>query len=224
MRRSIEQARARGTNLAFLGANTMYWRVRLAGSPGPRLMTGYRHDSALDPDTRDPTAQFREPPRADPESSVTGMLYECYPADADYRVVTPGWWGFRGTHARAGTAYPRLVGPEADRVYPVAPTPRPLQVLSNDSYSCGGVMTSAQSVYYAAPSGAGVFTAGTLRWGCAVWDVCDVSLGRRTSDFVRTVTRNVLTRFAQGPVGRRFPAHDNVREFDLPPVNTVPAS
>ena len=44
-------ARDAGTNLAFLGANTMYWRVRLESRPtGPaRLMTGYRSEAYLDP-------------------------------------------------------------------------------------------------------------------------------------------------------------------------------
>ena len=33
MRTTVETARDAGTNLAFLGANTMYWRVRLGDRP-----------------------------------------------------------------------------------------------------------------------------------------------------------------------------------------------
>jgi hypothetical protein len=38
------------------------------------------------------------------------------------------------------------------------------------------------------------------------------------------VTDNVLKQFAQGPVGRRFPAEDNVSQFNLPTANQVSAS
>ena len=97
-------------------------------------------------------------------------------------------------------------------------------MLSHSPYSCRGDSTSAQSVYYTAGSGAGVFTAGTLRWVCALADLCDRPLGPGTRDFVRRVTDNLLRGFADGPVGLSHPARDNVDLFDLPLVNTVSAS
>jgi len=230
MRDAVLAARDDGTNLAFLGANTMYWRVRLEPSAnGPaRVVVGYRHSAHLDPlfaqGSPEATANFREAPLPRPEHDLLGMQYECYPVDTDYVVVSPAWWGFRGTGVRRGDHVPGLVGPEADRVYPDARLPRPLQVLSHSPYSCRGVATSAQSVYYSTPSGAGVFNAGTLRWGCAMVDRCERPLGRETQRFTRTVTGTILTEFARGPVGARFPARDNVDAFDLSPVNTVPAS
>jgi hypothetical protein len=230
MRRTVVRARDAGTNLAFLGANTMYWRIRLDDrlTGALRLVTGYRHDAHLDPlreeRPAEATARYRDQPHPQPENAVTGMLYECYPVDTDYLVTSPGWWGFAGTGVRVGTAIPGLVGREADRVYPDAAAPRPLQVLSHSPYSCRGDATSAQSVYYTVGSGAGVFSAGTLRWVCALADLCDRSLGPRTRDFVRVVTDNVLRGFAAGPVGLRHPARDNVDAFDLPLVNSVSAS
>ena len=124
----------------------------------------------------------------------------------------------RGDHVRG------LVGPEADRVYPDERLPRPLQVLAHSPYSCRGVPTSTQSVYYTSRSGAGVFNAGTLRWGCAIVDRCERPLGAATAEFARTVTDTLVEEFARGPVGARHPARDNVDEFDLSPLNTVPAS
>ncbi len=224
MRKRVAAARDSGTNLAFLGANTMYWRIRLEG----RLMVGYRDNAYLDPlrdeQPRHATARFRDQPAADPENDLIGMLYECYPVDTDYRVVSPKWWGFRGTGVKYGDAIADLVGPESDRVYPDSATPRPLQILSHSTFSCRGITTSTQSVYYTTPEGAAVFSAGTLRWVCALVDECDRPLGRRTSRFVRIVTSNLLRVFARGPAGTRRPAQDNVDDFDLPRVNGVLAS
>jgi hypothetical protein len=230
MRRQVIDARDAGTNLAFLGANTMYWRIRLSDGPSGanRTITGYRDDAYADPlrDDRpgEATSRFRDPPAPRPEQDLIGMQYECYPVDADYVVVSPRWWGFRGTGLGHGDRVPGLVGPEADRVYPGARTPRPLQILSNTSYDCRGVTTSSQSVYYTSDSDAGVFTAGTLRWGCALVDRCDHPLDARVSSFVGTVTDNVLREFATGPIGVRHPARDNLEEFDLPVANLVSAS
>ena len=231
MRRAVVDARAAGTNLAFLGADTMFWRIRLEpGLTGPdRLVVGYRTDAYRDPVRAQrpalTTTAFRDPPDPTPENSVTGMQYECFPVDAPYRVVSPDWWGFAGTGVSQGTEFPHLVGVEADRVYPIASTPRPLQILSDSRYRCGGVETSAQSVYGTAPSGAGVFSVGTLRWTCALSGRCaPYSLPPSTVRFTRRVTDNVLREFARGPVGLSHPARDNVSQFRLPSVNEVPAS
>jgi hypothetical protein len=229
MRRVVERARDDGVNLAFFGANTMYWKIRVTGRRHHkgRVVVGYRTDAHLDPaGPRRRTGLFRAGAESEAgEHSLTGLQYECFPVDAPYRVVSPGWWGFAGTGVRRGATFPHLVGTEADRVYPVPTTPRPLQVLSHVDYSCRGVQTSAQSVYYSDRSGAGVFNAGTLRWTCALADRCRPHhLGARTRRFVRAVTLNVLREFARGPAGARRPALDNLHRFALPSRNLVPAS
>ena len=139
-------------------------------------------------------------------------------------MESPTWWGFDGTGARRGDRFEGLVGPEADRVYLNRSTPRPMEVLSHSPYSCRGVPTSAQAVYYTTDSGSGVFNAGTLRWGCALVDRCEHPLGDRTRAFVGTVTDNLLQQYAAGPVGRSLPARDTVARYPLPDVNSVDAS
>ena len=69
MRAEVARARDRGTNLAFLGANTMYWRIRLEDrSTGPaRLQVGYRDNAAWTTrcaraDPARATARFRDAP------------------------------------------------------------------------------------------------------------------------------------------------------------------
>ena len=59
MREVVTTARAAGTNLAILGANTMYWRVRLedAGGRPARRLVGYRDSASLDPVRLDATGR-----------------------------------------------------------------------------------------------------------------------------------------------------------------------
>ncbi|MGH3471054.1 MAG: N,N-dimethylformamidase beta subunit family domain-containing protein [Nocardioidaceae bacterium] len=229
-RRHVTAARNRGTNLAFLSSNTMYWQVRLHGSQrGPdRVVVAYKTEA----DTNDPlrltqpglvTGRWRDLPDADPENSLTGTLYECYPVDEPYRVAAPHWWGFAGTGVRRGTELPHLVGDEADRVYPIPSTPHPLQILSYLTYDCGGVLTSTESTYYTTRSGAGVIDLGTQRWTCALAPRCP-GLPPQDDLFARQVTTNVLHAFAAGPAGVAHPARDNVGRFWLPAVNEVPTS
>jgi len=229
-RRHVTRARDEGMNIAFLSSNTMYWRVRLAStSEGPnRLVVGYKVDAATaDPlrltDPARTTARWRDPPHPDPENSLTGTLYECFPVDEPYRVADPGWWGFRGLHVAEGTELPHLVGQEADRVYPISSTPRRLEVLSYVAYACDGVPTSSESTYYTTRSGAGVIDFGTEEWACAVKPRCE-GLPREDDRFVGRVMATVLRAFARGPVGRTHPAHGDVSDYPLPADNTVPAS
>jgi hypothetical protein len=231
MRSEVQRALGSGTNLAFLGANTMYWQIRLGPSAtGPRRMiVGYKVDAGSDPvGRRDPqlsTGRFRDLPKPEPEAQLTGLQYECFPVDAPYRVVSPHWWGFAGTGVRYGAQFGHLVGVEADRAYPRRFTPQTLEVLSDVRFSCLGVETDANSAYYTAPSGAGVFATGTLRWTCALDGHCSPCwLPARTVRFVRHVTSTVLTAFATGPAGRQHPAHPNLERWHLSPRNFVPAS
>ncbi len=229
-RQHVTAARDAGTNLLFTSSNDIYWRVRLGSTWAghDQLVICYKIDApSRDPDrTTHPaltTTRWRDPPHPDPENSLTGMQYECYPVDSPYRVASPGWWGFAGTGVHRGSAFPGLIEDEADRVYPIASTPRPLQILSYTPYDCGGVPTSSESTYYTTPSGAGVVDVGTQFWDCALRTTCR-NLPTADDVFVRRVTHNILEQFAKGPVGNRLPAHDNVAHFPLPKVNQVPAS
>lgn len=231
MRGAVAVARDHGTNLAFLGANTMYWQIRLAQhtARGYRQVIGYRTDAQLDPWTsRNPhhaSGLLRDIDPHGAEETLTGMRYECFPVDAAFRIASPDWWGFHGTGVRKGTSFAHLVGVEADRVYPLDTTPRPLQVLAHSTYDCDGAPTSTEATYYTTRSGAAVFDAGTLRWTCALRGHCHpYTLPRSTTHFVQRVTRNVLRTFAKGPAGLRRPAVDNISRFDLPTINEVPAS
>ncbi|MBP2703566.1 hypothetical protein JOL79_07100 [Microbispora sp. RL4-1S] len=215
-RRRVTGARDAGVNLAFLGANSCYRRVRL--EKGRRLVVCYKTDVTGDPlYGRRPslvTTDFRAAPAPDPESSLVGVYYDGYPADAPYVVRAPRHWAFAGTGVERGDAFPHLVGVEYDRVTPQVPTPRPLQILSHSPLTCVGRPSFADSAYYTAPGGAGVFATGTMRWAEALMAGTRDSLqahgiGARTRRFVTTVTENVLRGFAEGPAAARLPTPDD---------------
>ncbi|GAA1304046.1 hypothetical protein Psi02_44860 [Planotetraspora silvatica] len=219
-RRRVTAARDAGTNLAFLGANTCYRRVRLEGN-GRRVVC-YKTDAGLDPvyGTRPDlvTADFRAEPMPDPESSLVGVYYDGFPADAPYVVTAPHHWVFAGTGVAYGDSFPHLVGVEYDRVNPSVPTPRPLEILAHSPLMCGRRPSHADSAYYTAPSGAGVFASGTMRWAEALMAGTRDSpvahgIDGRTRCFVTTVTENLLRSFARGPAGELEPApRDNVTD------------
>ncbi|KUL34115.1 hypothetical protein ADL22_31025, partial [Streptomyces sp. NRRL F-4489] len=216
-RAHVTRARDAGTNLAFLGANACFRRVRL--DPGPHgplrtvtcYKTAYRDDPRFAADQGPPTHDFRAPPAADPESSLTGVFYEGYPTDAPYVVHGAGHWLFEGTGVRAGDAFPHLVGVEYDRVTPGAPAPADLEIVAHSPLVCAGRASHADSAYYTVPGGAGVFATGTMRWVEALMagtgdNGRNHGLDRRTGAFVTRTTENLLRAFAEGPAARHRPA------------------
>ena len=142
---------------------------------------------------------------------------------APYRVVSPGWWGFRGTNPRYGATYDHIVGVEADRVYPLRTTPGNLQVLSYATYSCNGLRTvtiSTTTPHHRAP---GLRRRHVALEMCAAGAVSTVDPAASDRRFVQQVTRKVLDVFAEGPAGTTHPAHGNVARFHLPAADTGPS-
>jgi hypothetical protein len=225
MRRGATVARDHGVNLAFLGANAVFRKIRLRPSPlGPdREEVNYKPASArADPawrsDPREVTTNWREPPVHQPESSLLGELYECNPTHADGVVVKHGSWLLAGTGLHDGSKLPDLVGPEYDRVTPDFPIPRGVELVLHSPLRCRFHSSFSDMTYYTAPSGAGVVDTGTSSWVCQIDQVC--ARGRnspRTSAAVRRITTNLLRAFAAGPAGRAHPSRSNLDRFDTRP-------
>ncbi|WP_218006803.1 N,N-dimethylformamidase beta subunit family domain-containing protein [Microtetraspora fusca] len=220
-RRQVTRARDAGSNIAFLGANTCYRRIRIEN--GGRLVVCYKDQYARDPmygrRPAEVTADFRSSPAPDPESSLTGVYYDGFPADAPYVVTAPHHWLFEGTGVRRGDAFPHLVGVEYDRVTPSVPTPRPIEIIAHSPLMCGNRPSFADSAYYTTPSGAGVFATGTMRWVEALRAGYPKGpqlhgMDARTRKFVTRTTTNLLRAFARGPAGEhRTAPRDNVHAF-----------
>jgi hypothetical protein len=163
MRDAFDRARALGTNLAFVGANTGFWQMRYAD--GRRTIVEYRLRN-LDPEPNPAlkTIRFRDlvPPR--PECELEGVEYvrsdvESIGGQHDYSIVPAALsdpW-FAGTGFTAASVLPGIVGYEWDAVAPSCRTP-PLTRL----FHFAGPPASADAVRFTAPSGARVFSAGSL--------------------------------------------------------------
>lgn len=209
MRQAVTRARDAGSNLAFLGANAVYWRIRF--SDRGRTLVSYKIDAPTTDPVRDEpatTAQWRQAPHADPENSLTGMLYECFPAEGAFVVRDADFFLFAGTGAVKGTSYAALAGTEVDRAYPIAGTPQDLQVVAHSPVTCGPAKrTYSDMTYYTTASGAGVVAVGTMRWARAVeGPSTTLGIGHAGSTFAQEVTDNILRAMAAGPMGRAHPA------------------
>jgi hypothetical protein len=210
MRTHVTLARDRGTNVAFLGANAIYRKIRFAATPLGAHRQQISYKDASDPilDPAQVTTQWRASPSNDPESALTGALYQCNPVRADMIVTEVGHWLVAGLNLTPGTRLPGLVGSEYDRVDLSAPTPRPIEVVAHSPVTCQGQPDHSDLAYYTTPSGAGVINVGTSDWIAA--------LGSRDADIrriVRGITTTLLTTFAAGPAGRTHPARDNTTKY-----------
>ncbi len=210
MREVVTAARDRGTNLAFLGANDVHRRIRYESSPlGPaRIMINYKLGDQDPVKTLDTTADWGRQPFAQPQSSLVGPMFRCAHARGDLVISDPEAWVFRGLGLTQGTTLTGVIGPEFDRVITAVATPRPLQVLSHSPVQCRGAADFADMTWYAAPSGAGVFAAGTLDWVRSI-DSPDPLVRKVTT----TVTERVLRMIGTPRAGLVEVPTDNVATY-----------
>jgi hypothetical protein len=173
MRTAFDTARELSTNLAFLGANIGYWQVRYEND-GRTLVAYKSKEYDPEPDPALKTWLFRDltPPRA--ECMLLGIQHQGGPLTwprADYEVerasLKDPW--FAGTGFTATSKVVGVVSVEHDEI----PTG------NTAAWSCNNNLTvlfqhqgpefgeSAQAVRYVHPSGARVFSAGSLEfvWG-----------------------------------------------------------
>lgn len=216
MKYAVERARNRGTNVAFLGANALYWRIRFQKSRlgAARIVVAYK-DAPLDPaygvDNKNVTVKFRDHPAPSPENSLIGMLYECYPAYGDLVIYNPDFFLYNGTDVRKGTRMRGLASIEVDRARRTPTTPPRLHVAAHSRVSCPAGPTYADSSYYTVRGGGGVFSTGTMVWSRTLQGVYEkYGIGKREVRFVRRVTDNLFRAMTRGPMHRTHPSRGNV--------------
>jgi len=159
MRDAALSALAKGTNLAFLGANACYRQIRLQPSPtGPnRLQVCYK-DAAADPmfgvNNEVVTApEWAAPPTSWPESHLIGSMYQSVRANDDLVITDASSWFFDGCNVRDGQRLPKVVQGEYDRFVPSLPGPRNVDVFGHSPVAGQG--NWSDFTYYTAPDGGG---------------------------------------------------------------------
>ncbi|MGZ4149124.1 MAG: N,N-dimethylformamidase beta subunit family domain-containing protein [Actinomycetota bacterium] len=217
MRAGVTKARAEGVNLAFFGANAVYWHIRVKDSPlgQDRRIVCYKSadkDPLTGVNDAEVTVKWRDPPLDKPETSLLGSMYGCYGVlPQDMVVGNAKAWIYDGTGLQNGDVIPGVVSGEVDWVWEKRPTPGNLQVLAHSPISCGdGTHVHTDMVYYTTKSHAGVFHTGSIGWlegmGCGPVDPgCEQN--------ARMISLNVIRAFARRPAGYAHPAVANAKKF-----------
>jgi hypothetical protein len=174
MRQAFEAARDGGVNLAFMGANDVYWRMRYEDSG--RTIVVYKSRSNPDPiaDPSQATGLFRVVDRL--ECGLIGIQHQGGAMSwqpGDYAVVPSslGHPWFRETGFDSTSILSGLVSVETDTIPGWdhgASCGHALTVFFHHEAG-GDTLGNADAVAYTAPSGATVFAAGSeqLVWGLA---------------------------------------------------------
>jgi hypothetical protein len=204
-------ARDAGTSLAFMGGNVMYWQTRLeadsAGRPN-RVVVCFK-DAAIDPNPNPllKTHQFRDTPQT--EQPIVGAMFAGFnlaesPAGVrDWVAVNTSHWAYADTGMRDGDKIPRVVGHEIDGVDPAyaMPISATFTLLASSPFTSAVAPVNARhsSTLYQAPSGAFVWSTGSLIW----------SWGLARPGFVDTrvqrITNNILRRMIAQPAPTATP-------------------
>jgi len=175
MRQGFETARDAGVNLAFIGANDAYWRIRY--EDGGRTIVVYKSRDDRDPiaDPQLQTGLFRVMDR--PECELIGIQHEGGLLNwqpGDFAVVPSSLdhpW-LEDTGFDAASTLPGLVSIETDTIpgFQSADSSCGHQLTVFFHHEAGGdQLGNADTTAYTAPSGAIVFASGSKRfsWGLA---------------------------------------------------------
>jgi len=216
MRDAAEAARDAGVNLAFFGANAAFWQVRFEASANGvanRVMVCYK-DGTKDPvQGATTTARWRLAPANRPEQTLIGIQYTSQTQNngyVSYVVTTSGHWVYAGTGFRDGDSVPGILGYEADRQWSEYPLPSYVAgtyaLLSRSPYTnYNGQPDWANSSIYQAPSGAGVFGAGTISWS---WGLDNYGSHNIADARIQRTTANILNQFiSAAPSGISAPSN-----------------
>ena len=212
-------ARDKGVNLMFLGATPALRPARLQPSAlGPdRELVDYRNAEEDPISTVDPALatanSWSVPPLSHPPSQFVGNTYGGYGIHAAMVVVNPTAWPFAGLGLSNGSQIPAVIGGDYDRYQSTAGQPTDIEILAHSPVMTSyGHHDTADMIYYSAPSGAGVFSTGTIAWIPSLTPCGPVSPAC-AAPLVQGITGNVLSLFGQGPAGRLQPSTSNVTDF-----------
>ncbi|WP_419420123.1 N,N-dimethylformamidase beta subunit family domain-containing protein [Legionella sp. D16C41] len=167
-RDAFESARDSGVNLAFMGANFIYWQDRYENNG--RTLVVYREKN-LDPEPNPSLKTIRyellTPPR--PECLLTGEKYNVGANGAnrsDYVVlqsVDKDPW-FKGTGFQLGEHITNVVGGEWNEYAPGCSQGTATVLFHSDAMSKYGTYSPADAIKLITPSGSKIFSAGSINF------------------------------------------------------------
>jgi hypothetical protein len=211
---AAEAARNRGTNVAFLGANPVYWQTRLSSSPaGPRrrmlIYRAVKHDPIAEKAPELATVQWRDAPLHRDEAQLVGTTYAVSGVHAGMQVVDAPAWLLAGTGLRKGRGLVSAAANEVDRLADTpGASPLNLQVVLRGAYrSPSSIVYDFASTYYTTPGGGAVFAAGTTAWPCGLDATCPFGpVPPATARALRQMTANLLRSFTTPNFAVRNPS------------------
>jgi hypothetical protein len=218
---AVDNARNAGVNLMFLGANNAYWQVRFdqkdaSGSENMRRMFGYRYfankedpiyNNGIAADDYLTTDNWRVVGR--PEAGLLGEQYVVNDLYADIVLDnTANWpvWLKANTSIADGQSWENLYGWEGDMIIPGV-SPASVIRLSGTSktfdYPLAGETSPAlkqgnMSLYTHAPSGAEVFSAGSIFFSFGLNEVPNYKnyqISSEDTEDIRNVVHNLLVHY-----------------------------
>ena len=216
MRANLLSAIGVGENIAFLGANNVYWRTIMepnqSGFPN-RIARARKFVADTPPDeltTSGNTFLWRDKLNSLPEAAVIGGEYSCVHSDASGVIVDPANWLLIGTSVTLGAVLPHLASGETD-TYILKVSPAATEILAHADFPCPpSAPKHWDMTYLTYPSGAAIFNAATTQWVCNLDHSCTVVANDpATESFVKTVTENIVSRFSLGPAGIENPSLGN---------------
>jgi sugar lactone lactonase YvrE len=218
MRDHYEAARAAGTSLGFLGANTAFWQVRFENAPDGmpyRHQIGYKEAATLDPlygvDNPDVTDAFAGPILRRPENALLGVrTLDWFMVDFAWVVTDADNWVYEGTGLDNGALMPGLVGLEADGIVDNGATPAGIVAVAQ-SPTIGGdqpAINTHRATYYLTDAGNFVFSAASIRFPTTLQ-------GPRAVAGAQRMIANLIARATGRPVpGETVPAPSTLANAD----------
>ncbi len=189
MRANLERFLGAGGNAMFLGANSIYWRVRLDES----TMTCHKATSWPDDPHPDVTATWRSELINRPENLILGSQYEDYEfpygTGFDWTVAADDHWLYEGTGLANGATLRGVVGYEWDRA-PNRIPPGTTVLARTDFEKANGDRRRHDATEKVHPGGGTVVNVGTTYWPRFL--IGDDAF--RTDDAVQRMTHNMLNR------------------------------
>jgi hypothetical protein len=205
---TLDAAVARGVNVAFLGANNVWWQTRLEADGARMVVYRDKHEDPV----------FKENPSLTTMvwgqgvlgrniATLNGESHTAIEVTGGLRLMHPPAWLVAGSTLTDGSVLPLVVGNEADGFKPNSHRPKQLQVVGL------GVLDGAHGPVYASmnyvsyPSGAGVFATGSTYWPCAMINRCPgTSVPAGASAAARALTANVIKEFSRPRAGWTNPS------------------